>query len=343
MTRSHRRSCPTVLFASIALVGIARAEAVPEKDLTQPKSWTEFTAHLADGGDLGLWESSGTTTDVWKTLPAGLEYRYRARTTLDETGRQVVRTFTYVGAGGELLSAGSETIVWDEASKRPIWSVSGFDGDRPWSDSGWLVGIDGTRMVVASRETADGESYELRTIIERTGENTRRRTITRLDGKGEPFVQVFTRINQLVEALDGWDPTGTWITRMGDVTFVTESKWGADRRCVVTTEGVRAPDGSLAVTGNGLMWFDVDARVVRSNYVTSMGLVLDGEATMVSKDRLEMRMQGVDQDAVALHAVIVTERKGDTLTSRFSHMAYDGRARTPAWAEAPMTATLERE
>lgn len=330
------------VLLALAVTTRSTAGQDPDADLRMPESWDAFTAHLSDGGDFGVWEATGVTTDVWKTLPAGLPYRYRARTTLEESGRLVVRSFTYVGKDGALLSSGSETIVWDAKKKRPIWSVSGFDGDRPWSDSGWLVGYDQTRLVVASEETAEGETYELRTTIERIDKNTRRRTIARADGRGTPFVQDFTRVNHLVEALDGWDPTGTWVTRMGDVEFVNMSTWGAGRRCVVIVEGVRTAGGELEVTGNGLMWFDQDARVIRQRYVTEMGLVLEGEVVTVVRERLEMRFTGTDADGVSLHAVVTSEMDGDVMTSRFSHMTYDGWARTPAWAEGPMTARRER-
>ncbi len=341
-TRFGRLAPSFVLLLVLAFTTQSTAGRDPDAELRMPESWEAFTAHLFDGGDFGVWEATGVTTDVWKTLPAGLEYRYRARTTIEESGRMVVRSFTYVGKDGTLLSSGSETIVWDAKKKRPIWSVSGFDGDRPWSDSGWLVGYDQTRLVVASEETAEGETYELRTTIERVDKNTRRRTIARADGRGTPFVQDFTRVNHLIEALDGWDPTGTWVTRMGDVEIVNTSTWGAGRRCVVITEGVRRPDGGVDATGNGVIWFDLDARVVRQRYVTNTGLVLAGEVMTVSKDRMEMRFTGTDADGVSLHAVVLSERDGDAMTSRFSHMTYDGWSRMPAWAERPMTARRER-
>ena len=31
-------------------------------ELTKPKSWKEFTSYMVDGGDLGWWETRGTTT-----------------------------------------------------------------------------------------------------------------------------------------------------------------------------------------------------------------------------------------------------------------------------------------
>lgn len=327
------------------------AQASDDDGLKKPGSWEEFTSYLVDGGDLGWWEASGTTTDVWKTLPAGIKYRYRARTRLDESGRLVVRTFTYVDDEGNLLSSGSETITWDAKAKNAIWSVSGFDADRPWSDSGRLVGFDATRMVVASMEEAAGETYELRTTIERTGENDRRRTVARTDGKGTPFVQEFTRVNQLIEALGGWDPTGRWITNMAGTTFINRTRWSADRRCILITEGTLdisalPPDDSdderfMKVTGTGIIWFDPTTRTIRERYVSSMGVAMEGEILSASKDRVEMRFRGIDAGGVALDARVVTERQGDRLTTRFSDMTYDGRSRTPAWAKEPMISTLE--
>ena len=150
------------LFSLVALVFLMLAGPrtvhgqAPDVELTTPKNWAEFTSYLVDGGDLGWWEARGTTTDVWKTMPAGIDYDYRAHIRLGASGRQVVRTFTYVDDDGTVISSGAETIVWDEKSGKVLWSISGLDGDRPWSDSGHLVGYDANRMVVASVEEAEG-------------------------------------------------------------------------------------------------------------------------------------------------------------------------------------------
>lgn len=336
---------PRSLVASALLVVLGALVSRPAvgDDLRKPASWEEFAAYVVDGGDLGMWESSGVTTDVWKTLPAGIRYRYRGQVSLDESGRQVVRTFTYVDEQGKLLSSGSETIVWDAKSGIPVKALSGLDEGRPWSASGRMVGFDDSKNVFSSEETGGGKTYELLTTVERTGENTRRRTVARADGEETPFVQEFTRVNQFVEALAGWDPTGTWTTDMGGVVFVNESRWGADRRCVTTTEGVRLPDGSMNVTGNGIMWFDPVAGAIRQRYVSSTGMMLDGEVSAISKARLEMRYTGVDAAGIRLAAIVTTTRKDDALTSTFSDMTYDGRARMPAWAREPMVATLDRK
>lgn len=329
----------------------AAAQTSSDGDLKKPASWAEFTAYLVDGGDLGWWEASGVTTNVWKSLPAGIKYRYRARISLEESGRQVVRTFTYVDDKGKLISSGSETIVWDDKSKNAIWSVSGFDEDRPWSDSGRLVGFDATRMVVASKEEAAGETYELRTTIERISENNRRRTVARADGKGSPFVQEFTRVNHLAEALSGWDPTGSWIMEMNGEWRIRRVKWSADHRCILITEGIqnlsalqyvdRDDEKFIDVTGNGIMWFDLATRTIREKYVASNGLVVDGEVIEASNNRSRMRFIGTDAAGVAIEATITYDRKGDVLTTMFSDLVYSGRTSTPAWAREPMVMTLE--
>ena len=225
----------------------------------------------------------------------------------------------------------------------PAKSLSGLDAGRPWSASGKLVGFDDSKTVFSSEESGGGETYELLTTIERLGENRRRRTVARADGKETPFIQQFTRVNHFVEALSGWDPTGNWVTDMGGMAFVNEAKWSADKRCVVTIEGIRMPDGSMNVTGNGLMWFDIHARVIRQKYVTSTGMMLEGEVSSASKNLLKMRYVGIDAEGVALDARITTELKGDQLISTFSDMIYDGRASTPAWAKQPMVATREQK
>ncbi|MBQ72788.1 MAG: hypothetical protein CMJ67_07765 [Planctomycetaceae bacterium] len=350
-------SCPgrLVTLFLILLGGLltppSAAQATSDGDLKKPASWTEFTEYLTDGGDLGWWETSGVTTNVWKTLPAGIKYRYRARISLEESGRQVVRTFTYVDDKGKLISSGSETIVWDDKSKNAIWSVSGFDEDRPWSDSGRLVGFDPTRMVVASKEEAAGETYELRTTIERTGENTRRRTVARADGKGTPFVQEFTRVNHLSEALSGWDPTGTWHMEMNGEIRVRRVKWSADHRCLLITEGIqnlsavqyedRDDESFIDVTGNGIMWFDLVTRTIREKYVASNGLVVDGEVIDISSDRTRTRYTGIDAEGVAIHAIVTRTRKDEVMTIQFSQMTYDGRDSMPTWAREPMVMTRQ--
>ena len=351
------RTAHLVTLMLIVLEGsstpMAAAQISNDEDLRKPASWAEFTEYLIDGGDLGWWETSGVTTNVWKTLPAGIKYRYRARTSLEESGRQVVRAFTYVDDKGKLISSGSETIVWDDKSKNAIWSVSGFDEDRPWSDSGRLVGFDAARMVVASKEEAAGETYELRTTIERTGENTRRRTVARADGKGTPFVQEFTRVNHLSEALSGWDPTGTWHIEMNGEIRVRQVMWSADHRCILITEGIQDlsavqkddRDGQpfIKVTGNGIMWFDLSTRTIREKYVASNGLVVDGEVIDVSKNRSRMRFTGTDAEGVAVEATITHDRKVDVLTTTFSDLTYDGRASMPTWAREPMVMTRQQD
>lgn len=336
---------PRSIVASALLVVLGALVSRPAvgDDLRKPASWEEFAAYVVDGGDLGMWESSGVTTDVWKTLPAGIRYRYRGQVSLDESGRQVVRTFTYVDEQGKLLSSGSETIVWDAKSGIPVKALSGLDEGRPWSASGRMVGFDDSKNVFSSEETGGGKTYELLTTVERTGENTRRRTVARADGEETPFVQEFTRVNQFVEALAGWDPTGTWTTDMGGVVFVNESRWSSARRCVTIREGVRLPDGSLNVTGNGIMWFDPVADVIRQRYVSSTGMILEGTVAEISKERLVMRFTGMDPAGIRLDAIITSTRKGDMMTSAFSDMTYDGVARTPAWARQPMVATRTRE
>ena len=341
MPRAHNRSF--IVPVMLLLMGVLISPPASGKELEKPASWDEFAAYVVDGGDLGMWESSGVTTDVWKTLPAGIKYRYRAQVSLDESGRQLVRTFTYVDEQGKLLSSGSETIVWDAKSGVPVKALSGIDEGRPWSASGRMVGLDDSKTVFSSEETGGGKTYELLTTVERTGENTRRRTVARADGQETPFVQEFTRVNHFVEALAGWDPTGTWATDMGGVVFVNESRWGSDRRCMTTTEGIRLPDGSLKVTGNGLMWFDPVAGVIRQRYVSNTGMMLEGEVFTISKTQLAMRYAGVDAAGIRLAAIVTTTRKDDALTSTFSDMTYDGKARTPAWARQPMVATLDRK
>ncbi len=355
----HLRSLAIVAVASILPLGCAGATGTRDDaiagetptstaspaatDAIAPGSWSDFTSALTDNGDLGWWQASGVTTDVWKTLPAGIPYRYLGRLSLDEAGRQVVRSFTYTNDRGEVISNGSQTFVWDDASKAVIWSQSGFDLGKPWSDSGRVIGLAPTGLVLGSAETGGGETFELRTTIERTGENTRRRTVARVAGDATPFVQEFTRVNFLVEALNGWDPTGTWVTDFGGMQLVSIASWSADRRCVVAHEGPRSPDGTHIVTGTSLMWFDLDTRTIRQKYVSSMGMVLDGEVVEVSGTRLRTRFTGTDAEGVALHAFVTSEVDGDTMTSQFSDMTYDGKAAMPAWAQAPMTATRERD
>ena len=329
------------MLALLLATTVASGQA-PEGQLAKPKSWTEFTSYMVDGGDLGWWEARGTTTDVWKTLPAGIDYHYRANVRLDDTGRQVIRTFTYVDGDGDLISSGSETIVWDEKSRNAIWSISGFDGDQPWSDSGHLVGLDASRMVVTSSEKAAGETYELHTTIERTSDNARRRTTARTDGKGTPFVQEFTRVNHLVDALSGWDPVGTWVTDFGGLKIGSRARWSADRRCVVVEEGPMDADGSIRATGTSMMWFDLRSRTIRQAYVGSTGMVLQGEVRSIGKDRMVVRYTGTDAEGVALDAVVTSTRDGDVMKTQFSDMRYDGKAAMPAWATAPMTATRQR-
>ncbi|MCP4834569.1 MAG: hypothetical protein GY895_07345, partial [Phycisphaera sp.] len=53
---------------------------------------------------------------------------------------------------------------------------------------------------------------------------------------------------------------------------------------------------------------------------------------MPSKTQLAMRYAGVDAAGIRLAAIVTTTRKDDALTSTFSDMTYDGKARTPAWA-----------
>lgn len=311
-------------------------------DPIAPASWTEFTSALADNGDLGWWEASGVTTDVWKTLPAGLEYRYRGRISLDEAGRQVVWSFTYTDTQDRVISSGAQIFVWDDASTSVLWSASGFDLGKPWSDSGRVIGSDPGSIVLSATETGGGATFELHTTIERVGENRRRRTVARVDGGEKPFVQEFTRVNFMIDALNGWDPTGTWVTDFGGMQLVNVSTWSADQRCVITHEGPRMPDGTHLVTGTSLMWFDLDTRTIRQKYVSSMGMTLDGEVTEVSRNRLKTRFTGTDAEGVSLHAFVTSEVRGDTMTSQFSDMTYDGRAAMPAWAQAPMTATREK-
>ena len=98
IARTHRLVSLALFTLACVVLGPNPASAQNDGDLKKPGSWAEFTAYLIDGGDLGWWETSGVTTDVWKTIPAGIPYHYRARTSLDEAGRQVVRTFTYVDA-----------------------------------------------------------------------------------------------------------------------------------------------------------------------------------------------------------------------------------------------------
>lgn len=343
MSIALARLVPGLIALAVGLGSTAPAFGQADASkLTKPSSWKEFTSYMVDGGDLGWWETRGTTTDVWKTLPAGIDYHYRAHVHLDETGRQVIRTFTYVDDEGNLISSGSETIVWDEKSKNAIWSISGFDGDLPWADSGRLVGFDPTRMVVASVEEAEGEKYELRTTIERTSDNARRRTIARSDGKGTPLVQEFTRVNHLVDALGGWDPVGTWVTDFGGMKIASKARWSAGKRCVVAEEGPMEPDGSIRPTGTSLMWFDLETRTIRQSYVGSTGMALQGEVVSISKDRMVVRYTGTDAEGVALHAIVTSTRDGDVMSTQFSDMRYDGKASTPAWAVNPMTSTRRR-
>ena len=340
-TRRHLASLVLLAMLMGMITPDVVAQAPDDGGLEKPGSWEEFTSYLADGGDLGWWEASGVTTDVWKTLPAGIKYRYRARTSLDESGRQVIRTFAYVDGAGKLLSSGSEAIVWDEKSGTAIWSISGFDEDRPWADFGRLVGYDASRMVVSSKETAGRETYELRTTMERTSDNTRRRTTARADGKGTPFVQEFTRVNHFVEALDGWDPVGTWITDFGGMKIASKATWSAEKRCVVANEGPMEADGSIRATGTSLMWFDLESRTIRQTYLGSNGMTLHGEVRSISKDRMVIRYTGIDAEGVALHAIVTSTRKDGVMTTAFSEMTYDGRARVPAWAREPMTSRLD--
>ncbi len=332
-----------IVFLVFMLVGTKNVHGqTPDAELTTPKTWVEFTAHLVDGGDLGWWEARGTTTDVWKTMPAGVDYHYRANIRLGASGRQVIRTFTYVDDDGTVISSGAETIVWDEKSGRVLWSISGLDGDRPWSDSGHLVGYDANRMVVASVEEAEGVRYELRTTMERTGDNRRRRTIARSDGQGTPLVQEYTRVNHLVDALAGWNPIGTWVMDFGGLKIASKATWSADRRCVVVNEGPMNADGSIRSTGTSLMWFDLQSRTIRQAYVGSTGMTLQGEVRSISKDRMVIRYTGTDAEGVALDAIVTMTRDGDVMSTRFSDMRYDGTASTPAWAMAPMTSTREQ-
>jgi len=333
-------------------VGCAATPATParafdpappaEAELTAPTSWSEFTSWMVDNGDLGWWETSGTTTDVWKTLPAGIDYRYRGHSRLEEGGRQIVHSFTYTNTAGEVISTGARTMVWDDVSKSVIWSQAGFDLGKPWSDSGRLIGYDATGYVMTASETGGGKTFELRYRAEKLGVNAWRRTVSRTDGTQTPFVQDFTRVNFLIEALDGWDPAGTWVTDFGGMAMVNQSTWSADRRCVVTHEGPRLPDGSMEITGTSLMWFDHDRHAIRQKYVSSNGMVLDGEVVEISKNRMKVRYTGTDAEGVSLDAFVTSVVDGDTMTSQFSDMRYDGKDAMPAWAAAPMVAEREK-
>ena len=123
--------------------------------------WTEGYSY-DEKGRLETWVKSNPRTGV-ETVSERHIY--------DEAGRQVVRTFTDVDDQGKLLSAGSETIAWDDKSGVPAKSLSGLDAGRPWSASGKLVGFDDSKTVFSSEESGGGETYELLTTIERLGEN----------------------------------------------------------------------------------------------------------------------------------------------------------------------------
>ena len=164
--------------------------------------------------------------------------------------------------------------------------------------------------------------------------------------KGTPFVQEFTRVNHLLEALSGWDPTGTWHMEMDGEIRVRRVKWSADHRCLLITEGIqnlsavqdadRDGEPFIDVTGNGIMWYDLPTRTIREKYVASNGLVVDGEVIDVSSDRSRMRFVGTDAEGVAIEAIITHDRKAEVMTTTFSDLVYDGRASMPAWAREPM-------
>ncbi len=240
-----------------------------------------------------------------------------------------------VTATGERVAGGRGRIVYDDIAGAVLNTYAGRDGDRPFSGSATLIGLDGAVSDWRGHETrGGGESVNFEVTYDLRDPD---RFIvdfipTCIDGLDslQPVRFAWVRVDPFLEAVPNADDLlGDWVLRQGG----NDGMPDGCRMSVERASGgrslaflIREPGEAGALLGTELLWLD-PATGLHDLFLDPAGNVMKGEATMVIEEHpiLQVRWR---RDLPGAALMRITTRlwvAGDALRVDFSDAVLDGR------------------
>ena len=229
------------------------------------------------------------------TLEASEGAGMLARQTVEwnDTESMLLVEWSTTDGAGTTLAEGRGRITWDDIAGAVVNTYAGRDGDRRFSGSATLIGIDGDVSDWRGHETrGSGGSvnfevtYDLRDdavfIVDFIP--------TCLDGLDTlaPVRFAWSRVDPFVEALPiAEELAGDWVLTSGghegmpDGSTMAISRGAGGRSLVFMIREPGTPDGAVgAIMGIEQIWFDADTGILHDRFISVDGSVMTAEPTI---------------------------------------------------------------
>ena len=322
--------CVSCLCSCMA--GLFAEDQLPNPDHTgfkKPASWQEYRTFLQQHGFIGVWETAGTTKDIFEGIPAGIAYTQTSNSQLTEQGTEMQLSHRMQTADGEIISNGGGSISWNNNSSQITGLVSGFDTGKPYFGELTLAGIDtetGTERWTY-QETSRGKTQDYTIEITQTDANHRKESIT-LQATGNTLHSELQRRNPVAEYMADFDTTGVWEAQLPD-----GSRWQIHTEWILGGRAVKSKNVAIDKHGNAtqkntiLVYWDASRKRVAQVGTDITGSSWRGERVSLEveddKSISRTRFQGVNASGISMGLTMTMTLEGNQLTRVFSEWTFD--------------------
>lgn len=339
-------------FAHIALAGVAAVtiaaaslhaqddKADKADEMIMPKSMDEFVNWHFDNAKFGDWTETGVTKDMWVGIPAGLDYTSTMSITLSDDRTRILRNYMMATDDGRVVSTGSGFTYWDEKTKAPVATSSGFDMGKPYHGTSTLVGINIDTAVWEYTEHSQGKTSVYRDSQQVVNPTMLRNSVKKKGAEGKPWVSELTRVNHLkAHGLDAL--VGGWSLEMPDGSVMrTGTSWAVGQQAIVSRSAKSSSDGTRVSEGMSVLFWDPSAMQINSIYFGPNGGVYVGIVASAKKEGDKLTLVtlygGNNTTEMSMTTVFTQVIEGDSMTNTFSDVTINGAPHAFGWANVPM-------
>jgi hypothetical protein len=251
----------------------------------------------------------------------------------------IIVDWSTVTPTGDQLAGGRGRIIYDEIAGAVLNTYAGRDGDRPFSGSATLIGVEGAVSDWRGHETrGSGESVNFEVTYDLRDPD--RFVVdfipTCIDGLDDlqPVRFAWTRVDPFLEVVPNADDLGgEWVLREGGTDGMpdgcrmsVERAAGGRSLAFLIREPIREPGDAGAILGTELLWFDPDTGL-HDLFLDPQGNIMKGEVTMVIEERPVIHVRW-RREIAGEPAMRITTRMwvaDDELHVDFMDAAMDGR------------------
>ena len=250
--------------------------------------------HLASY--IGSWETSGTTTDAFPNLPAGVEYtevtEYRWNGEMDT----VVSNWKMSTKKGQVLSMGTGMLTWSDDHKTLVLEYTGQDKGTPFHGSATLSKLTenasswqcyeqdakGTQIWYLSTDTfPNGPGNSWSSSMQSCDSNWQ--------STGDTETSSMSRVNMFTKHCGPIaDMIGTWTWKTKDdagtpMTKTNTYEWGPGKRSIMC-RFYETRNGETTLMACETMYSTEDGKGIRGNYWNNKGGNIDWLITEMTEN-----------------------------------------------------------